>query len=309
MRKFVLKTLYFSIPILGLVLALEMALRNIPNNYRYKNEYLKQNAESIETLILGSSHAFYGLDPSYFSSNCFNASHISQYLNYDLAILKKYEERLIHLKTLVLPISYFSFYGSLEESPEAWRVKNYVLYYGLASARSYTDYSEVFSNSNSTNLKRIYAYYIQGEAALSCNNLGWGTDFSSDKAKDLIKSGRLSAQRHSKAIHDEKYENIFQNNKETLSSITSWCEEREVQLLLFTPPAYASYRKHLNPEQLNPSLQVAEQLALKNAHCSYINLLEDNRFVAADFYDADHLSEVGAKKLSMLLNNKINDLD
>jgi hypothetical protein len=40
-------------------------------------------------------------------------------------------------------------------------------------------------------------------------------------------------------------------------------------------------------------------------NCYYVNLFEDTTFLASDFYDADHLNELGAKKLSLLLNKKI----
>ena len=34
----------------------------------------------------------------------------------------------------------------------------------------------------------------------------------------------------------------------------------------------------------------------------YYNLLTDSAFVANDYYDADHLNEIGAKKLTKLLD-------
>lgn len=37
----------------------------------------------------------------------------------------------------------------------------------------------------------------------------------------------------------------------------------------------------------------------------YVNLFKDTTFRASEFYDADHLNELGAKKLSLLLNKKI----
>ncbi|GHT47352.1 hypothetical protein AGMMS49965_25360 [Bacteroidia bacterium] len=38
-----------------------------------------------------------------------------------------------------------------------------------------------------------------------------------------------------------------------------------------------------------------------------MNLMNDSTFVSADYYDADHLNEAGAKKLSMKLANYIKE--
>lgn len=37
----------------------------------------------------------------------------------------------------------------------------------------------------------------------------------------------------------------------------------------------------------------------------YINLFTDDRFVEDDLYDADHLCEIGAEKLTKFLNDYI----
>ena len=92
MKRFVIKTIYISLPILVVAILMEILLRNTPNDYLFKKQYLDKHSSEIETLILGSSHSFYGFNPEYFSSNTFNASHISQSLNYDFEILKKYQD-------------------------------------------------------------------------------------------------------------------------------------------------------------------------------------------------------------------------
>lgn len=35
----------------------------------------------------------------------------------------------------------------------------------------------------------------------------------------------------------------------------------------------------------------------------------DNTFIKSDFYDADHLNEIGAEKLTKLLNKLINNIE
>ena len=53
---------------------MEILLENIPNDYSFKKEYLDENSDSIEILVLGSSHSYYGINPIYFHLRAFNAS-------------------------------------------------------------------------------------------------------------------------------------------------------------------------------------------------------------------------------------------
>jgi hypothetical protein len=103
------------LPIVLVAFICEVAFRAIPNDYKLKRHYLDKNALQIETLILGSSHALYGINPEYFTTKTFNGSNISQSINYDYQIIKKYEKDLKNLKTLILPLSYFTLFRKLED--------------------------------------------------------------------------------------------------------------------------------------------------------------------------------------------------
>lgn len=306
MKRFVIKTIYISLPILLVGILMEILLRNTPNDYLFKKQYLDNHSSEIETLILGSSHSFYGFNPEYFSSNTFNASHISQSLNYDYEILKKYQDQFKNLKTIILPISYFTLFSKLEAGSESWRVKNYVLYYGLNSSESLTDFSEVLSNRININIKRLVSYYVLGNSTISCTILGWGTNYNSQNARNLVETGQTAAKRHTKDdLNSDKTQVIFKDNMLILSSIIGWCKENNVKILLLTPPAFETYRQNLNQEQLKITINTTSDICSRNENCIYENLLSDTNFVALDFFDADHLSEIGAKKLSELINEKI----
>lgn len=306
MKRFVIKTIYISLPILVVAILMEILLRNTPNDYLFKKQYLDKHSSEIETLILGSSHSFYGFNPEYFSSNTFNASHISQSLNYDFEILKKYQDQFKNLKTIILPISYFTLFGKLEAGSESWRVKNYIIYYDLNTSKSLINYSEVLSNRINVNIKRIASYYVLGNSTISCTDLGWGTRYNSKNARDLAETGKTAAKRHTRDdINSNKYQEIFKDNILILKSIIEWCKKNNVKVLLLTPPAFETYRQNLNSEQLNTTINTTSGICSKYDNCIYLNLLSDTNFVSRDFYDADHLSEIGAKKLSELINEKI----
>lgn len=275
MKKFLYKVLFFSIPILFLAISAEIILRSIPNDYLYKKEYLDKNSDFIETLILGSSHTFYGLDPKYFSRNTFNASHISQPLFYDFEILKKYEKKLNNLKTIIVPVSYFTFHFDLGLFGEPWRVKNYILYYGIVDAslkpiESFKYRSELFSIKFKKNAIRIISY-LMGRKGISCSKLGWGEGFNSEDAVDLSISGITNSKRHHSDINKSESLSVFMKNKTILNLIVSWAIEKKVNVILLTPPAFKTYYCNLQQDQINIVIKTAEEIAQKNSNCSYYN--------------------------------------
>lgn len=304
MRKFILKIVIFFLPIIFLAASLEFSLRLIPNEYLYKKKYLDANSNEINTLILGASGSYFGINPIYFVNNTFNASHISQSPDLDFKILKKYENKLKCLKTIVLQVSYITFYFNLAKSIESWRAKNYVLYYQINATQSYRKYSELLSNKININFRKIYSYYIKRDTSLPCSKLGWGTGYISENTNDLIETGKTAALRHTVNINTDKYMSIFRENYSVLDSIIEWSGKKNIRVILITFPAFETYRQNLNSDQLWATIKAANELDNKYDNCSYFNLLNDTTFVAKDFHDADHLSEIGAKKLSI----KINDL-
>ena len=193
MNKFIKKTLLFCVPVLILILIMELLLRNIPNDYSYKKNYLDKHSNEIEILFLGSSHAFRAINPKFIHSNGFNAAHIAQSLDYDIKILRKYEKQTDKLKYIVVPIDYFSLFNRLETGVESWRIKNYNIYYGFNQSYKCKDNFEILNGKLFDNIKRIVKFYWHNKSDISCNTLGWGKRNSINN-KDLIASGKAAAQ-------------------------------------------------------------------------------------------------------------------
>lgn len=309
MRNFILKTIYIILPILVVTVLMETLLRKIPNDYILKREYLDLHASEIETLILGSSHTYRGLDPAYFTSNTFNAGYSSQSLIYDFEIFKKYQSKFDKLNTVVLPISYFSLFGKLENGSEKWRVKNYVIYYDITVSKSLSNSFEIFGSPVKTNIDRIISYYVSKKIITSSSELGWGKRIDSSESKDLIMSGKTAADRHTKEVNSVNSKTVFDENIQAVNAILKWCKENDVKVVLLTTPTFETYYRNLSSEQLNLTIQTATSLSEKYDNCIYLNLLTDRAFDADDFYDADHLQHSGAKKLSILINDEINKLE
>ena len=63
----------------------------------------------------------------------------------------------------------------------------------------------------------------------------------------------------------------------------------------------------MDPAQLNSMRRYCDSLVSINENLIYFDMLEDKRFSEDDFYDADHLNECGAAKLTKILDEYITE--
>jgi hypothetical protein len=299
MNTFIKRTLLFSIPVIFSMLIMEVLLRRIPNDYSYKKNYLDQHSNEIQTLFLGSSHAYYAINPDYMHSNSFNASHIAQSLDYDIEIFKKYEKQMDKLKYVVIPIDYSSLYNRLETGGENWRIKNYNIYYDLNRSLNCKDNFEILNGKLLKNSKRIVKFYWCDISNISCNTLGWGKR-NCIINKDLMATGKVAAQRHSL-----KNKSFFNENVAIVNEIIFLAKVKKAKVIFYTSPAYKTYVSQLNKEQLKKTYATIKKIANSNNNVSYFDFLYDPSFVKEDFCDADHLNEIGTEKFSKKMDSII----
>ncbi len=279
-------------------------IRNIPNDYGTKRKYLERNAADIRVLCLGSSHAYYDINPAFFSETCYNAAYVSQTIEYDYKIYQKYNEQLVSLKWIILPISYFTLFSEMENSPESWRIKDYSIYSDLNGPASRFFHYEMLSYSLSINLKRITDYYFhKSNNNITCSDLGFGIDHALEKTRNLDSTGYASALRHTKNMN----EGYLALNEETVrESYLKLARKNGVRIVIYTPPAWHSYTDKIDKRLFKITMDSVDNLCRKYSNVSYQNYLTDNSFQKDDFLDADHLNVVGAKKLSIRIDSIIN---
>lgn len=295
---FLRRLLLFCSLTLLLFAALELSLRAMPNDYSLKNRWLDAHAESIEVLVLGSSHAYSGVDPQFLSGVSFNAANSSQSLNYDLKILKKYAAKFRQLKTVILPISSFTLFHNIEQGTENWRVRSYSLYYGVDVPRGITGLTEVIGSSGYTNYLKFKTLLSRG-TLVNCDENGFLARSVTD-TQDLPATAQRAAERHQAMPQSN-----FPLNQAYLNEIADLVESLDAQLILFTPPATRWYSDALEPVQTGEVMAEIGRLVESRESVSYVNFLTDPRFSPADFYDGDHLNTSGAKKLTLLLDEII----
>ena len=312
MKKFISKTIFFLLPIFVLAVIMEVALRAIPNDYKQKRSDMDSRSDEIEILVLGSSHSLYGINPKYFSQNTYNVAYVSQSLDLDYKILEKYGNEFKNLNVIIVDISYFSLYSTLETGPEPWRAKNYNIYYDISTSKA-TNNFEVLTNKLDINYSRMKLYYtkkIKNDKAFIDSTFtakmydGWISLKPAKTTDDLEETGVAAAGRHTYDITERSRVEIHDEQTNVLGKIVDWSKQKKVKVVFVTTPTYKTYYNRINAAQWDNTYKVIEDICRKNSNCRYINLLknEGNLFTEKDFSDADHLSETGAEKMSKLIN-------
>lgn len=285
-------------PVLVFVILCETGLRMRMTDYRYKHDWLTANAFKVEIFVLGSSHTYAGIDPSCFTRVAFNGAHMSQDLNYDEFIFRKFAPGMDSLRYLILPISYFTPYWKLEQTQDRGRVKNYMLYYDCP----YHPFELRYRFETYDGLRPAVAMksLVGKESPRFYSNLGFLTNYSfQERRKKWKETGKVAAERHSDRTLDS---GLFAENLEHARDIAALCEEKGVILILLTTPTYRTYQEHLLPEQHEKMLEFCHRITSEFPNVEYLDWENDERFLEDDFYDADHLNEQGARKLTGLLD-------
>jgi len=306
MKRFVTYIVLFLLPVAIILGVLEYGMRTVPNDYTYKNHWLEQHITSLHIWSFGPSHGAYGISPKHFSKSAFNSAHVSQTLKFDAFIFDKFIDRADSLEWVILPVSYFSLGSDMESDPEWWRVKNYCIYYDCPYFPTQPKYHcEVIGNPLSLfgQIKRVCNYWMDGTNDRCCDSLGLDLDFSKDSRKqDWYMNGANRVVSHTKDLSDAK---LIRANIGYLESIINKCQEKQIHVLLLTTPVCYTYSEAVDSTQYALMTGTCEKLAAQYPNVVYLNLFKDNRFDVDDFWDADHLHPEGAAKLTLLLDDFI----
>ena len=300
MKRFLIQViLIVALPVICILGACEYALRMAPNDHSYKHQWMTSHQNDIKILALGSSHSYYGIRPEFFSKTAFNLAFVSQSIKYDKFLYEKYATRCDSLESIILPISYFSLRSNLEESQEWWRIKGYCIYMDCDYHEGNPTYNlEITSKNKIYQLKEAF---LQTLNLRTCDSLGFCTNYKKEyRAQDWKSTGETACIRHSKG----KKERV-KTNVEYLESIIQDCEKRNIRVILLTTPTYCTYYTKLNQEQVLEREDICKSLAIQYSNVVFLDWLKHEDFTEDDFFDADHLNEYGAEKLTILLDQYI----
>lgn len=307
MRKFIFRLLLFVTPFLLVFVVLEFFFRHTPNNYSVKNQYIKTNNLKIETLLFGDSHCLYGLNPSYFSTNTFNLSNVSQTIYFDQLLFEKHIDSLPKLKKVVFCIEYTNLSQRDNTGEDSWRKFHYQRFMEL-NVPIIEPYDprqmSIVLTQNFYKTRELLKRYIKKGSILDCDIKGWGTNY---KKENRINPEQIAARR---AKIQEDGLTDFRLNAQRLQKMISVCKKRNIKVIIVSMPQTRIYEHYLNQNKLKAIIKRCKNFQINNTETvHYLNLFHDERFTNDDFYDADHLNNVGAIKCSKIVNQFLNSID
>lgn len=305
MRRLYSKLALFLLPLFLVWLALEVFYRQASNNYSYKDQQLQKVAPFTKTLIMGDSHAFYGINPVYFKDPTFNLSNISQSLLTDELLLEKHIANLPALKTVFINISYFTLSAKENDLESNWRKYFYYHSMGIrAPSISFWNpkrYSMALIQRFDKSIDLVQQYY-KNHTIVSATPLGYGKQDMSNVVQDKEAISVVIANKHEDNSLD------FKHNTARLQRIIALCKKYGVGVVLLEMPVYPAYYNLLDTEKKEKIKSVLHELSGVNDTVFYLDLSTSPLFEKQDLRDADHLTNSGAKKCSILLNRYIQDI-
>jgi hypothetical protein len=310
--RFLCKLLLFLLPLLTLFGYAEVRLRQVPNGYRDKRTSLERQLDSVEILVLGSSHAYYGVDPNCLSLRAFNLAYVFQSPYYDTRLVRTYLDRMPRLRLVLVDVNYISLWYQLANTKESWRDYFYYHFWGIryrnlarfdpmmvSYVALYTWKATLGYARRNFSVNPSCDPLPNGLAPACCPN-GFGNDPSDTTPRpDLVRDtwGKTRVQCLDSMIEASH----LSENVADLDTMLEELGRRNVRVVFVTLPEYDCFSRHLNPAINRRTAQIIDSFCLTYG-CRRADYRSDSRFVASDFRDGDHLNFRGAQKFSRILN-------
>lgn len=296
MNRFLKNILLFSCIVCLLLLAGEAVVRCLPSSYSYKNQWMRRNGDKVNTLILGSSHTYYGIRADLLGDSTFNLANVSQTPEYDYALLKEYLPLMPNLKRVIIPISYFTFRDRKLEDFAPELCVNYKVGMKLPVHSDFSKYNLALYDFKGY-CGRLRGLFLTEESN-ECDSLGYGLGFDiSHRSRIWEEAGKARAQELTQSTPGRPQE-VYK----VLEQTAELCWSHEIELILITTPVWHTFRENTDKEQYAEMRRLTAQLVDKWG-LRYLDFYDSDIFTEEDFHDTDHLSDVGGYKLARILRS------
>lgn len=245
MKRFLRDIALFVLPLLIIAVAMEFVAESIPNSYTYKRDYMEQHGAQIEMLILGSSNAYDGLNPSVLP-HAFNLANSSQTHEDNYRMLAKYISSMDSLQTVIVGLDYHALGATTEDNRRTY----YTIYMNLYPRWPISKYSFEVCNPEML-VKKIIKYAVSRDVT-RCDSFGQrvghtkeavetGAEWWNKGVDALVNNDRLDI--GNRTLEIEK-------NTQYLKEIVDLCNAHNVRPVIVLMPVMGEYKKKLSKEQI-----------------------------------------------------------
>lgn len=311
------------------------ALFNISENIYYNNYdyyYLlksleKSESRDVENIVIGNSYPMTGIDVKLLDSKGISLALSSQDLYYSYKLAKLAISNNINIKRCIIGVGYYLLYHDLSKSKNKdamHRVKN--VYYPILKDKHNSDeVSDIeiftikkilkddviryifdldFLDAYFKNL--IYSHnngYFNENFTRENNNMLGNIKLSSLCEEDKYKYGEIRANQHNKLF---KYTDTLDEYKHIFNEFVDFLISNNVEPIIVLFPKTKYYRQYVDKRYENEFYKIMYEMK-QRTKVSVIDLCKQDVFIEEDFIDFDHMSEIGAVKITKIINEYLNN--
>ena len=318
-KKYLFKLVLFVCPLLLFWTILEVVFRKLPSTHSIKKDRLANQTDDIDTLVLGSSSAFYGIAPSCLDGHAYNLANVSQSCYYSDALLKQQYPNLPKLRRVIFQVNYSELGTELDEGLDNWRIYFYFQVWGI-EPRHRSDLMDLRSISSLELRKNQFSLGSLRRGITAWKSHSAWRGFADDRNIDSCGWwSRAAASSISPIKTDEEVQKVvnYQTNtinlnpdcpgNDALKQSLDFCKEHKLQAIIVTTPVQNAYRKYMDKEIWSSTENAIHDFE-RHGLCVYANFLEWEGLQNSDFDDPNHLSKFGAVKFTRKLNEFLNDI-
>jgi len=295
-RKFITYSLLFFIPVLVGFLAVEWLTIAIPSNFSVNKKYIEKSGDSIETLVLGTSHLMNAVNPEWMQSSTLNLASGNQFLDTDLKLYNGIREKFPSVKNVVIEVSY-SHFEIAPNGKDFWKNSLYYKYYDVNcfERTAYFKDKLVYLSNPSFFSERIEEYYIDKKNIPSFNEYGFNSNDG---------YGQFAKQNYTKVIIDtikrfriniDPNLKLFKTNVVTLFELLDSLKKQNKNVVISATPMYATFLKKRNPEILSRRDSIFNVIQKKYPEVKFLNAETDTiHYSLKNFWNHSHLNPSGA---------------
>ena len=310
MKKFLLRIVCIGIPLLAVLVLFEWSLRRIPNPYVFKDELIARKAGAIKTLVIGSSVADYGIFPAYLGDSAYSLAISGEWVKYNEASLMRFIDDMPRLKTILWGVCF----------QMLWKDDDYTgifigegagvllskaeqrIYRGISSGNRNPLYDIECIQNFPVSFEKWKKYYLLHQPTVRIDSLGFDYKCALSERKSGWKDWKGAVLTHSVTdVNDKVCRKVYRLNCERMLRVAKACRERGVRLCLVVPPVHELYYTHVGDEQLRLMYAAMDEVRRQCDNVVCMDYFRDTRFADDDFYDVNHLSDVGARKFTRIL--------
>jgi len=307
----------FCLPLMLFLVLLEWLLASVPNSYSAKRDLLKELASEVETLIVGSSTANFGISPSHLAGSVFNLANNGETPYYTDRLLTQVVPELPKLKRVIFVAAPLTLFQKFQNGgSDDWLKYFYQFEWHIQPQRSEDRrdlrmWSRVALFHSSANFSKTISDSVQqflqarwtGRKLIGIPGMdsrGWRTD--NTESHDL---GAKAATGIFNWYRSRFHEENLAENVALMEHSLGFLRGRNIEVVLVTTPVWQTFLDGMNTDLWLREFSAYNALSRKFGARHLCFLHPPPSLTAEDFRDSVHLNSRGAIRFTKILATEL----